>query len=317
MCCMNSRFIRNTTNMLISSLSRSVFPSWHTSLVSERIRSQKLSAHKAPIWPPEEEAMRDTYCPQIVVETTSTPQQHCQVEVWLLVVRTSKNNSKNIIHFHRNFLGKTITKWSILTFFWPWSPLTWPPFQYPSGGVLGTACWCNFGGVTIEVDLTSWLDKLSLVKWFEQGPEAGVTSQLDKRNLSTWLVKFHLCSNASVGTWFGRVSFDQTVPDHCDLCFVDDGEEASLKTQSNAFIVDSSNLGRWQVHAGSPNAHQAGRLNRTCVARACANPPFESYMRCTRLRQPPSGCVQSKILTKKNVRVKIVRLRQVTARPRP
>jgi len=51
----------------------------------------------------------------------------------------------------------------------------------------------------MQVDLTSWLDKLSLVKWFEEGPEARVTSQLDKCNLSSWLVKFHLRSNASVG----------------------------------------------------------------------------------------------------------------------
>jgi len=33
-------------------------PSWHTSLASERTRSQKLLAHKATIWPPEEEATR-------------------------------------------------------------------------------------------------------------------------------------------------------------------------------------------------------------------------------------------------------------------
>ena len=28
-----------------------------------------------------------------------------------------------------------------------------------------------------------------------------------------------------------------------------------------------------QVHAGSPNAHQGGRLDRACVARPSANPP--------------------------------------------
>jgi len=27
-----------------------------------------------------------TYCPQIVAENTPTPQQHCQVEVWPLMV---------------------------------------------------------------------------------------------------------------------------------------------------------------------------------------------------------------------------------------
>jgi len=52
----------------------------------------------------------------------------------------------------------------------------------------------------MQVDLASWLDKLSLVKSFEQGPEARVTSQLDKYNLSSWLVKFHLCSNAKCRT---------------------------------------------------------------------------------------------------------------------
>jgi len=80
--------------------------------------------------------------------------------------------------------------------------------QYPSGLVLGTACGCDFRGFTFQVDLTScvtschlssvtcqvtldfrgviwqvdstsWLDKLSLVKWFEEGPEAKVKSQLD------------------------------------------------------------------------------------------------------------------------------------------
>jgi len=86
-----------------------------------------------------------------------------------------------------------IKKWSILTFFWTW-PWLPPPPTCPLGGVLGTACGCDFRGVTFQVDLTSWLDKLSLVKWFEEGPEARLTSQLDKRNLSSWLVKFHLCS---------------------------------------------------------------------------------------------------------------------------
>ena len=78
-------------------------------------------------------------------------------------------------------------------FFWPWP---WPPPQYPSGGVLVTACGCDFRGVTFQVDLTShgWLDKLSLVNCLEDRPEARVTSQLDKRNLSSWLVNFHLCS---------------------------------------------------------------------------------------------------------------------------
>jgi len=42
-------------------------------------------------------------CPQIVAETTPTPQQHCQVEVWPLVARTSKNSSKNIILTKRNW----------------------------------------------------------------------------------------------------------------------------------------------------------------------------------------------------------------------
>jgi len=86
--------------------------------------------------------------------------------------------------------------------FWPVWPRPWPdPPQYPSGGVLATACRCDFRGVTFQVDLTSWLDQLSLVKWFEEGPEARVTSQLDNSNFSSWLVKFHLCSKTSVGPW--------------------------------------------------------------------------------------------------------------------
>ena len=80
-----------------------------------------------------------------------------------------------------------IKKWSILTFFWAMT-VTWPPPPAPLWGVLGTACGCDFRGFTFQVDLTSLLDKLSLVKLLEEGPEARMTSQLDKHNLSSWLV---------------------------------------------------------------------------------------------------------------------------------
>ena len=101
--------------------------------------------------------------------------------------------------------------------------VTWPSPQYPFGGFLGTACRCDFRGFTFQVDLTSWLDKLSLVKWFEEGPEARVTNQLDKRNLSSWLVKFHLCSNASVtpvGPIFGPLSTRLIEGFHFEDCLI-------------------------------------------------------------------------------------------------
>jgi len=104
-----------------------------------------------------------TYCPQIVAENrrSNTAKSKCGLSWW----RTLQNNSKNNI-FTRIFLGKNIKKWSILTFFLAMT-VAWSPPQYHSGVVLVTACGCDFRGVTIQVDLTSWLDKLSLVKWFE------------------------------------------------------------------------------------------------------------------------------------------------------
>jgi len=77
---------------------------------------------------------------------------------------------------------------------------TWPP----------KACACDFRGVTLQVGLTSWLDKLSLVKWFEERPEARVTVQLDKRNN----LKFHLFPKHKLierNPPRGGFSFDQSV----------------------------------------------------------------------------------------------------------
>jgi len=116
----------------------------------------------------------------------------------LLWWRTSQNSLRT--SFSPIFFWRDL----FLPFFWP---RPWPearnltPPQYPSKRVLGTTFECDFRRLTLQVALTSWLDKLSLVNWFEHRPEARVTSQLDKRNLSSWLVKFHLCSesNASVG----------------------------------------------------------------------------------------------------------------------
>ena len=80
-------------------------------------------------------------------------------------------------------------------FLWPWTNP--PPQELPGGGVLQTACACDLRKVTFQVELTSWLDKLSLVKWFEERPEARMTSQLDKRNWSS-----STCAqNTSVGPW--------------------------------------------------------------------------------------------------------------------
>jgi len=47
---------------------------------------------------------RLTYCLQIVEENPPTPQQHCQVEVWPLVVENISNTAKNII-FTEDFLA--------------------------------------------------------------------------------------------------------------------------------------------------------------------------------------------------------------------
>ena len=55
---MNSLFMRSTTSMLISSQPRPVLSSLQTSFAQDNIRSQKLSAHKAPICPRELEAIR-------------------------------------------------------------------------------------------------------------------------------------------------------------------------------------------------------------------------------------------------------------------
>ena len=98
--------------------------------------------------------------------------------------RTLQNISE-IIFFTEFFLGKIMKKWSILTFFFGYDRhLTPLRVQGPLGGVLWTACACDFRGVPFQVDLT----RLSLVKWFEERPKARVTIHLD-----TQLVKFHSC----------------------------------------------------------------------------------------------------------------------------
>jgi len=208
MCCMNSRsYVTQPTCWSLPYREAHFHRDTHH-------RPQQEYAHKnfrltkplsdPPKRRPWEEATHTPVCPcltfrsvctcnqgWVVAENPPTPQQHCQVASWLLWWRTSQNNLNNI-----NFTGNLFQKnymWSILTLFLAMT-VTWPPPQYPSGGVLGTPCGCDFRGVTSQVDLTSWFDKLSLVKWFEEGPEARVTSQLDKRNLSSWLDKFHLCS---------------------------------------------------------------------------------------------------------------------------
>ena len=86
-------------------------------------------------------------------------------------------------------------KWWILTFL-----LAWPPPSTPQGGFLGQLAGVILGGspckLTWQVNLTS-----CHLSSHEEGLEARVTSQLDERNLSSWLVKFHLRKNASVGPW--------------------------------------------------------------------------------------------------------------------
>jgi len=161
--------------MLISSVSRSVFLSWHTSLASRKIRSQKLLAHKTPIWPlltgitdlmkhgNEGAGAHSSQWQTCLTSRTvrrllrRIHQRHSNTaksKCGLSSYRTSQNNSTNII-----LTKKSDRFWP---FFWPW-PWPDPPPQYPSARVLGTACGCDFRGVTMQVDLTSWLDKLSLV----------------------------------------------------------------------------------------------------------------------------------------------------------
>ena len=111
----------------------------------------------------------------------------------IMVQINEKIISKNIF-FTENCLEKKIKKWSIWTFFWQWP---WPDLPPCTPLCAPTQ---DLRGVTFQVDLTSWLDMLtwlSLVKGFEEGPEASVTTPLDKRNLTMWLVKFH-CTQTQV-----------------------------------------------------------------------------------------------------------------------
>jgi len=56
--------------------------------------------------------------------------------------------------------------------------------------------------------MTSWLDKLSLVKWFEERLEARVRSQLDKRNLSSSMLSVGFTySNVLPHTWQPNATF--------------------------------------------------------------------------------------------------------------
>jgi len=89
---------------------------------------------------------------------------------------------KKVINFDL-FFGMTKTK-----------KITCPP---PLGGVLRTACACDY-----RRHLTSWLDKLTWqavtcqVIWL--GPKASVTSQLDKRNVSS--VLYYILYNRQHGS---------------------------------------------------------------------------------------------------------------------
>jgi len=161
-----------------------------------------------------------TYCLRstVTAENPPTLQQHCQVEVGLSLWKTWQ-----LIQWTSSFSPifcwtKKFKSDKFRPFFWP-SPWPDPAPSGPLGGVLQTACACDFGGVTFQVDLTSWLDKLSLVNWFEERLEARVTSQLDKRKLSTWLVKFRCAcqvdfssstcaQNTSVGHWNNLVNLE-------------------------------------------------------------------------------------------------------------
>ena len=122
MCFMNSRFIRRRTNMLmILSVSRSVFPSWHTSLASEKIWSQKLSYTKPlsdrPKKRPWEEATHTPVCLRLTFWCTYTRNQGparwgprrrqvlkdvSRPKSGLLLWRTLQNDSKNIDFFLEN-----------------------------------------------------------------------------------------------------------------------------------------------------------------------------------------------------------------------
>jgi len=110
------------------------------------------------------------------------------------VFPTLQDNSKNIRFIETKLAGenKKAIDFDLRFLPWPWPcllifshdcDLAHPP-EDPLI-VLRTACACTFRGVTWQVGLTSWLDRLSLVNWFEKGPEARVTSQLDKWNMKS------------------------------------------------------------------------------------------------------------------------------------
>jgi len=159
----------------------------------------KLSAHKTPIWPPwrgdheKKPPIRPfvrVYLFNVFVHVTRVKllrrihechSNTAKLQFGLSWWRTSQNNSKNII-FSEKFQKKLKSDW-FWPFFWPW-PWPDPPPRYPSG-VLGTACGCDFRGVVFQVDFTSWLDKLSLFKWFGEEPER----EDDKSTWQAQLVK--------------------------------------------------------------------------------------------------------------------------------
>jgi len=93
--------------------------------------------------------------------------------VWPLVVE----NIPQIIQEHhfspKNWWAKKLESDRFWPFFWAMT-VTWPPPQYPSWVVLVTAYECDFRGVTLQVDLTSWIDKPSLVKRFPITQVGGV-----------------------------------------------------------------------------------------------------------------------------------------------
>ena len=168
----------------------------------------KLSAHKTPIWPPwtgdheKKPPIRPfvrVYLFNVFVHVTRVEllrrihechSNTAKLQFGLSWWRTSQNNSKNIM-FSEKF-QKKLKSDRFWPFFWPW-PWPDPPPGTPRG-CLGQLADVISGGspfkLTLQVDLTSFHFSSDLKRSWS----VRMTSQLDKRNLSSWLVKFHLWS---------------------------------------------------------------------------------------------------------------------------
>jgi len=122
--------------------------------------------------------------------------------------------------------------------------------------VMGWGWWVACDGLTSDNlriwflggRFSSWLDKLSPVKWFKERSEARVTSQLDKRNLS-----FSTCvQNTSVGPWYTLhfCMFDTWMKSEYMIGSVTGSNICvQLHTRVHGSVCDWDRIGarRWQI----------------------------------------------------------------------